>query len=258
MIKACCADAYSADAVELLLGRSYHPGGLTLTRTLLHATATGKDTDLLDIACGRGTSAMLAATEYGARITGIDLSAANIDAANAHAARLHLPSPARFQVGDAEKLPLADDTFDVVVCECALCTFPDKHAAAEHFARVLRPGGRVGITDITAEPSQLPDALRGFAASIACIADARPATEYAEILRNAGLHVSTLTSHDQALLQMINQIEARLTAVKLIEAEQARTLGIDFTRAPEMLDAARRAVTDGILGYTLIVATKPG
>ena len=52
-------------------------------------------------------------------------------------------------LGDAERLPLPDNTFDALVCECAFCTFPDKATAAAEFARVLRPGGRVGITDVT-------------------------------------------------------------------------------------------------------------
>lgn len=257
VIKACCADAYSSDVIELLMGASYHPGGLGLTRTLLSCTHTRPGMKLLDVASGRGTSALLAAAEFGAHVTGVDLSAANIEAAAAHAATLAMSTPIDFHVGDAESLPFASSAFDVVICECALCTFPDKAAAAAHFARVLRPGGRVGITDITADPERLPDELRGFAARIACIADARPAEEYAQILTDSGLRIQTIEPHDQALARMIDQIEARLTAVKLVAADRAAELGIDFTRAPAVLQAARAAVADNTLGYALIVAAKP-
>lgn len=187
----------------------------------------------------------------------MDHSAPNIAAASAHAATLAPPTPLDFHVGDAESLAFLDSMFDVVICECALCTFPDKAAAATQFARVLRPGGRVGITDITARPDRLPEELYGFAARIACIADARPANEYAQILTDSGLHVHTIDSHDDALLRMIDQIAARLTAVKLIAADRARELGIDFAQAPAVLQAARCAVQDKTLGYALIVANKP-
>ena len=61
----------------------------------------------------------------------------------------------RFHLGDAERLPLPDNTFDALVCECAFCTFPDKATAAAEFARVLRPGGRVGIADPWPTPGRL-------------------------------------------------------------------------------------------------------
>ncbi|SON59000.1 hypothetical protein MSIMFI_00481 [Mycobacterium simulans] len=51
--------------------------------------------------------------------------------------------------GNAEELPLLDNIFDALVCECAVCTFPDKNAAAHEFARIPRPGGLAGITDVT-------------------------------------------------------------------------------------------------------------
>jgi hypothetical protein len=66
------------------------------------------------------------------------------------------------------------------MCGCAPCTFPNKAAAASEFARVLRPAGRVGI-DITIDPDQLAPELTTLGAWIACVADARPAAEYADI-----------------------------------------------------------------------------
>ena len=62
---------------------------------------------------------------------------------------------------NASRSPTA--SFDAVVCECAFCTFPDKPTAAAEFARVLRPGGRVGITDVTLDPARLDDELRTLA-----------------------------------------------------------------------------------------------
>jgi hypothetical protein len=251
-IKSCCVTAYSSDLVAMLLGEAYHPGGLALTRRLADQLALRPGQAVLDVASGPGTTARLLATEYGVHVTGVDLSPANVANASAEAADLN---HVRFQVGDAERLPVPDAAVEAVVCECAFCTFPDKPTAAAEFARVLRPGGRVGITDVTAEPDRLPPSLSGLTAWVACIADARPAAGYAELLAGAGLRVrAILERHDDAVTRMIDQIEARL---KLL-AITAPGLDLDRDRAAEVLAAARAAVADGSLGYTLLVADKPG
>lgn len=151
-IKACCADAYSRDIVALLLGDSFHPGGATLTRRLadqLGLRSTGDPRRVADIAAGPGASARLLASDYGVAVDGVDISEINVKRAQAAVAQTGLTERVRFHLGDAESVPLPDDTFDALVCECAFCTFPDKNAAAQQFARILRPGGLAGITDVT-------------------------------------------------------------------------------------------------------------
>lgn len=250
-VKACCATAYSSELVALLLGEAYHPGGLALTRRLADRLTLRPWQAVLDVASGPGTTARLLATEYGVRATGIDLSPANVDRAAA-AAAADLPG-VRFQVGDAERLPLPDASVDAVVCECAFCTFPDKPTAAAELARVLRPGGRVGLTDVTAEPGWLPAELTSLAAWVDCIADARPLTAYADLLTHAGLRVRHTERHDTALTRMIDQIEARLRVAAMVASGS-----LDLDRAGELIAAARAAIAAGRLGYALIVAEKPG
>jgi arsenite methyltransferase len=143
-IKACCAISYSSDVVTLLLGASYHPGGLGLTRRLLDVLEVGPGDRLVDVACGVGTTALQAAQEYGATVAGVDLSEANVKLASGAAVATDLADRVHFHHGDAEALPLADSGWDAVVCECALCTFPDKVTAAHEMGRVLRPGGGSG------------------------------------------------------------------------------------------------------------------
>src|SRR5207253_1396646 len=106
-------------------------------------------------------------------------------------------------------LPFADSSFDAVICECAFCTFPDKSAAANEFARVLRSGGTVGISDLT-RGAVLPKELDGLLAWIACIADAQPIKNYIEQLDAAGLRVKLTESHDEALLEMVHQVRTKL------------------------------------------------
>lgn len=256
-LKACCAAGYSSDLVSLLLGDSYHPGGLTLTRQLFDRVGLTAGQRLVDVASGRGTSALLAAREYGARVDGIDLSAANVALATGAAASAGLTDRADFHLGDAENVPLPEKCADVVLCECALCTFPDKPTAIAEMARLLVPGGRLGLTDVAADRERLPEELTGLTAWIACVADARPMTEYADLATTAGLRVLTTEPHTDALSRMIDQIEARLELLRMTARPRLEALGVDFAKAGPVLGAARAAVRDGALDYVLLVAEKP-
>jgi arsenite methyltransferase len=244
-VKACCAAAYRNDAVAVLLGESYHPGGLTLTRRLADQLRLRPGQRVADVACGPGTTARLLAAEYGVSVDGVDLNASTVDAPGV-----------RFHTGDAEQIPLPSNAFDALVCECAFCTFPDKQAAAAEFARLLRPGGRLGLTDVTLE-GPLPGELSGLAGWIACIADARPARAYARLLSNAGLRIIHRESHDAAISRMLDQIEARLRLLRIAGTDWLAAVQLDPATVTRYLDLTRRAVADGTIGYTLLIAEKP-
>jgi arsenite methyltransferase len=256
-IKACCAATYGSDLVALLLGDAYHPGGMALTRYLASLLALTPNDRVLDVASGRGTTALMLAHDHGVRVDGVDLSAGNVALAQGAAGAAGLAAQVRFTTSDAEQLPYPEASFDAVVCECAFCTFPDKPTAAAELARVLRAGGRVGITDVVADPARLPGELTGLTAWVACVADARPIDEYAAMLTDAGLRITRSGRHDTAISRMIDQIEARLDVVRMTARAQAEALGVNFERAPAVLAAARAAAADGRLGYGLLVADKP-
>lgn len=264
-VKACCAAAYGSDLVALLLGDSYHPGGLALTRHLADLLLLEHGQRVLDVASGRGTTALLLAGEYGVEVEGVDLAAANVSLATGSVEAAGLGDRVRFRAADAERLPYDDESLDAVVCECAFCTFPDKPTAAAELARVLRPGGRVGITDVTIDPAQhrgeLPTELTSLRAWVACIADARPLhgdrNSYADLLRGAGLRVTYTQRQDQAMCRMLDQIEARLALIRMTAKARAEALGLDLDQAPHVLAVARQAVADSVLGYGLLIAQKP-
>jgi ubiquinone/menaquinone biosynthesis C-methylase UbiE len=252
-LKACCAAAYGDDLVDLVLGDSYHPGGRDLTRRLARSLELRPGERVLDVASGPGTTALLLAEEFAVDVDGIDFGDRLVARARDGAAQRGLGSRVRFHVGDAERLPFDDEAFDAIVCECAFCTFPDKATAAAEFARVLRPGGRLGITDVTLDPSRLDPQLATLAGYVACVADARPAVEYEALLAATGLVVSFSESHDEALARMIEQIEARLRALALLGLPG----DVNLDSILRYTAAARRAVSDGVAGYQLIVAGKP-
>lgn len=256
-VKACCAASYDNDAVALLLGESYHPGGLALTRRLAGRLRLRGGQRVVDVAAGPGATARLLAAEFGVRVDAVDLGVSTVDKARAAAEAAGLAASVRHHAGDAERIPLPDGVFDAAVCECAFCTFPDKATAAAEFARVLRPGGRVGITDVTVAEEGLPEELTTVAAWVACIADARPLAGYSAILAGAGLRTVHTERHDAAITRMIDEIDARLRLARLTAPARLADAGVDVAAVHRYTALARRAAADGLIGYALLVAEKP-
>ncbi|MGH2409066.1 MAG: class I SAM-dependent methyltransferase, partial [Chloroflexota bacterium] len=213
--KRCCAAVYGSEWARLLLGDSYHPGGLALTERLGALLGLERGMQVLDVAAGTGGSAIHLAEQFNCRVTGLDLSGPNVVAAREATERAGVATLTQFVAGDAERLPFPDQSFDALICECAFCTFPDKARAAGEFARVLRPGGRVGLSDLTRD-GPLPRELDGLLAWIACIADARTLSDYEAYLRQAGFRIDGAERHDEALSAMTRQIRATLMGVDLL------------------------------------------
>lgn len=257
-VKACCAAVYGSDLVTLLLGDAYHPGGAALTRRLAALARLRPGERVLDVASGPGTTALLLARDLSVTVNGVDLSADSVAQAPAAARAGGLAHCVAFRLADAERLPFGSRWFDAVLCECALCTFPDQEAAAAEMARVLRPGGRAAIADVTISAGELDERLCGLAGQIACLVGARPLDGYAQLLREAGLRMTAAERHDGALTAMIDQIEARLRILRMTRPDLPALSSGGFRTALDMTELARRAVATGAAGYALIVAEKSG
>src|SRR5262252_194198 len=127
-IKACCAELYANDWMRLLVGDSFHPGGLPLTERLGQLLGLDERSRVLDLASGPGASALHLARSFGCRVIGVDYSSTNVARAREQAEREGLLNHVDFLQSDAEQLSaLADASFDAVLCECAYCTFPNKY-----------------------------------------------------------------------------------------------------------------------------------
>lgn len=252
-VKQCCALLYGSDAARHLLGDSFHPGGTELTLELAGMLHLDAASSVLDVAAGKGTSAFAVAERFGCRVVGIDLSVANVADANAGSEKRGLAERVTFTLGDAESLPFAPAIFDAILCECAFCTFPGKAKAAAEFARVLRPGGRVGMSDLTRSAGPLPE-LRGLLAWIACIGDAQPLERYAAWLRGAGFTIAAGIERDECLRTMVEQIRGKLLfAEVMIGLKKLQLPGLDIEVAKRFAAAASAAVREKKLGYALVV-----
>ncbi len=251
-IKACCVALYESDWATLVLGDSYHPGRLQLTERLGNMLDLQPGHLVLDVASGLGTSAIYLAQRFGCQVVGVDFSRQIVEQANANAAEAGISQLVQFKRGDAERLPFEDGSFDALICECAFCTFPSKPQAASQFARVLRPGGRIGLSDLT-RSGPLPPELDTLMAWVACIADAQPIEEYMSILTMAGFSMHQVEIHDEALAELIHEIRGKLLVAELMANLKRLDIPewIDFDEAGRLAKTTAETVNQGKLGYAL-------
>jgi arsenite methyltransferase len=256
-VKQCCAQLYESDFAKILLGDSFHPGGLRLTERVGALLNLAAESNVLDVASGKGATALFLAERFNCHIVGIDYSGQNVIDAGQLASAKGLSSLVRFERGDAEGLPFPNESFDAIICECAFCTFPNKTDAVREFARVLRPGGRVGLSDLTRGPT-LPKELDGLLAWIACVADAQLVDGYVEYLRSATFEVEEVEFHDEALAEMVRQIRMKLLGAEIMVGLNKLNLpGVNFSNAKQLAKSALDAIQQRQLGYAIITASKP-
>jgi len=142
---------------------------------------------VLDLGSGAGFDCFLAADRVGETggIIGVDMTAEMIEKARENARKGDYEN-VEFRLGEIENLPVADNTVDVVISNCVINLSPDKKRVYEEAFRVLKPGGRVMISDM-ALLKELPAALKGnIAAYVGCVAGATTREEYLATVAAAG------------------------------------------------------------------------
>lgn len=257
-VKDCCATAYADPSVRWLLGDELHPGGAATTRRALDLAGVGPGDRLLDVASGSGASALLAASELSARVVGVEYGADAVRAAADAANAAGLTDRVSFVCGDAESLPVADGSFDAVLCECSLCTFPDQRRAVAELCRVLRPGGRLALCDVVLGDAPLPNLLHGGLALVACIGGALSSDGYRRLLQSANLRVETVEPVGVEVDLYVRGIEERLRGARLLGLAPPEDAPITIEAAIETARQAREAITRGDLGYSIFIASARG
>ena len=152
---------------------------------------------VLDLGSGGGIDVLLSARRVGpgGRAIGLDMTDEMLELAQRNAVEAGATN-VTFVKGTIEAIPLPDASVDVVISNCVINLAADKPAVLREIARVLRPGGRVGVTDIVAANELTPDdrAARGGFAE--CVAGALSFEEYESGLRAAGLEsIVVQTTH---------------------------------------------------------------
>lgn len=139
-----------------------HPGGFQATKKLAQACMIGRNTKVLDIACGKGTSAIFLAREFGCQVEGMDISEDLIQSARRFAARAGVAERVSFRVGDALHLSYPDNEYDVAISQAMLILISDKKKAVQEAKRVVKPGGYAGWLELSWKkqpPKEFMDAV---------------------------------------------------------------------------------------------------
>ena len=256
---ACCAQFYEQDWVQTILGDSFHPGGIDLTKRLINSLNIRNGDRVLDVACGMGTTTLLVDEQFESYVTGVDFSEHNIQRAQEIASSKN--ATVEFKIGDAANLPMDDASVDHLICECAVSTFADQPLAVGDFYRVLKSGGSLAISDMVLN-GKLPSKMETLLAPWTCLASAKSAAGYQRLLLDAGFVVTSYSDESQSLLDLVLDLKK-----KLLVAGLGKTLAtadgvpdvlasLDIAELKTLLDEAKQLVADGVVQYCRMTFAK--
>jgi SAM-dependent methyltransferase len=173
---------------------------------------------VLDLGAGGGFDVFIAGRKVGAtgRAIGVDMTPEMLAKARgniAHYAKETGLENVAFRLGEIEHLPVADNSVDVIISNCVINLSPDKAQVWREIARVLKPGGRVAVSDMALLKPLPPEVLKMVEALVGCVAGAAPVTDTETFARAAGLdsvamrvkpdYVSAMVSFEDPLYQKI-------------------------------------------------------
>jgi len=174
------------------------------------ALRTGEQ--VLDLGSGGGFDCFLAAKQVGptGRVIGVDMTPDMVSKARANKAKLGAEN-VEFRLGEIENLPVADGTVDVILSNCVINLSPDKGAVFREAFRVLKPGGRLAISDVV-ETAPMPASLRNdIAALTGCVAGAASIANIEALLRDVGferIQIATKAGSGEFIAQCMPGVSA--------------------------------------------------
>jgi SAM-dependent methyltransferase len=149
---------YDFIALVANLAPGIHAGDKTATKRLLEMLGIDSGKHVLDVGSGSGITAGLIVNEFGARVTGIDISPKMVEKARERAQKTGISDRTHFQVESVLDLPFDNSSFDAVIFESLLTILPgDPATALSEMVRVVRPGGKIGGNEATIDLKALPE-----------------------------------------------------------------------------------------------------
>ncbi len=160
--------------------------GLGCGNPLAHADVKAGEA-VLDLGSGAGMDAFLAAREVGpsGRVIGVDMTPDMVDKARENARKAGVAN-VDFRLGEIERLPVADASVDLIISNCVINLSTDKPAVFAEAFRVLKPGGRLVVSDLVLKRPLSDDVRQSVEAYVGCVAGAALQTEYLAMMREAG------------------------------------------------------------------------
>jgi arsenite methyltransferase len=142
---------------------------------------------VLDLGSGAGFDCFLAASRVGrmGRVIGVDMTPEMVTKARDNARRVSATN-VEFRLGEIEHLPVPDESVDVIISNCVINLSPDKGAVFREVLRVLKPGGRLAISDVVATQAIPKEVAESVEALTGCVAGAVPVDEMRALLADTG------------------------------------------------------------------------
>ncbi len=203
----CCGDK-TASTVSESLGYSAEdvaavPGGANLGLGSGNPVALAKlrsGESVLDLGSGAGFDCFLAAKQVGesGHVVGVDMTPAMVNRARENASQAGYTN-VEFRLAEIENLPFADASFDVIISNCVINLSPDKPKVFKEAFRVLKPGGRLAISDLLASTPIPQDIRENLALYCGCLAGAASLKEIGQMLETAGFQAINIQYKDQGL-----------------------------------------------------------
>jgi len=187
-------------------GITKHMGGLKATRELVELCHINKGKYVLVVGCGVGITPCYLAKRHGCRVVGVDLSERMIGRSKERAKREGIEDRVEFRVADAQNLPFEETLFDAVICESVNAFIKDKQRAASEYVRVIKPGGYIGLNEVTwikTPPQELAEYLSRImgAEFLTCN------NGWKELLEGSGLRETVARIYKtNALSQWVNEV----------------------------------------------------
>jgi len=208
---------------------------------------------VLDAACGLGESSRFLSREYGCKVFGADLSRTLARTAS----QMHNGKDANYLVGDGEHLPLRENSITAAVSECSMCLMPESRNGLREIFLALKPGGRMGITDIVVNgplPSELEETLMRFL----CVSSQISWSEYPAVIEAEGFDRVEMTDQSGSLNELLETLRKRLFLAELLTAVGKLSIGKDrLDQGKHLVSLAKAAVDHRSLRYGMITAQKP-
>jgi SAM-dependent methyltransferase len=167
------------------MGFTKHIGSMQATEELIELCRIGDGTYILDVGCGVGATPCYLAKTYNCRVVGVDLLERMVEQSRERARTMGVEDRVEFRVADARDLPFDDDLFDAVIVESVNVFFKDKRRAMDEYVRVTRPGGYVGITEMTWLKPPTPEEVEYYRKTV--YTDSMEADGWRELLESVGL-----------------------------------------------------------------------
>ncbi len=201
----CCGSTEEIDFKTLKLGYSNDelnevPEGANMALGCGNPQAIAairKGEVVVDLGSGGGFDAFLAARQVGenGKVIGVDMSPAMIHKARKNAEKGEF-SQVEFHLGEIEHLPVADGIADVIISNCVINLSPEKEKVFKDAFRVLKPGGRLAISDVVAYDNLPETILSDLALYVGCVSGASPISKLEQILKDSGFENISIKKKD--------------------------------------------------------------